>query len=829
MNYCVTRRELLAIVHNVQLFKNYLLLQEKFLVRTDHSSLRYLHRFKEPEGQLARWLDILQPYTFEIAHRAGEKHANADALSRRPDPCDGKKCYCQSFDDLAYEPPVVLESFGVVDVAVQATPSAMDSECVLSCCGVRSIRTDTCDQESVSVQTKASVNPLWNMNQKNIKGVTLFFYDKTPLSNFYPCKFVGPDGKVYNCNEQYYQGAKVLASGDRHGYEDIMQMTNPRHMKSKAKHIRNLDVEHWREVSGEALLEEGCWCKFDQNPELAHHLLCTTEEVIAEASPYDRFFGIGLGMNHPNAGYPQRWRGKNKMGEILMRVRHRLRLKNSGVMCRAVSIQPLWSRVEISQAQENDPDISPVLDLIKSEAEKPAWESVSAWSENSKLLLQEWNCLVLKDGVLKRRYVLATEAAEFYQMIVPRSLVSTVLQFAHDTATAGHLGVKKTRARVRARFWWPKCRQEIRRYVQSCSSCQKNKGPSKRLKAPLQKYTVGCVGERVASDIMGPFSETDSGNRYIVVFICYFSKYATCVPIPDITAATVAKAFLEHWVCYLGVPLELHSDQGSQYCSDLMHGLCKLLGIVKTRTTPLRPQGDGLAERLNRTIISILRGIVEDCPFDWDILLPMATMAYNSSENESTGETPNAIIFGRENRLPIALLDPTGDTVERVKAENSAEYVLQLQRKLQDIHHRVRGNLHKAALKQEHSYNNRLKYTEFNIGDSVYYWYPIKGKTPKEKFASWQGPYVIVERISDTVYCIQKSPRSKPLIVNHDSLKQAELREPIDTSWVHKVSRKPKEIAAEEAEAVLSDEAQTVHRPRRSVKAPQLYGEWVFR
>ena len=81
--YCVTRRELLAVVTFVHHFRPYLL-GRQFLLRTDHGSLTWLSNFKEPEGQLARWLERLQEYDFTITHRPGRKHQNADSLSRRP-------------------------------------------------------------------------------------------------------------------------------------------------------------------------------------------------------------------------------------------------------------------------------------------------------------------------------------------------------------------------------------------------------------------------------------------------------------------------------------------------------------------------------------------------------------------------------------------------------------------------------------------------------------------------------------------------------------------------------------------------------------------------
>lgn len=83
LNYCVTRKELLAVVKAVGHFHHYLY-GKHFLLRTDHASLTWLLNFKKPEGQVARWLERLEQYQFNVQHRAGRKHMNADALSRRP-------------------------------------------------------------------------------------------------------------------------------------------------------------------------------------------------------------------------------------------------------------------------------------------------------------------------------------------------------------------------------------------------------------------------------------------------------------------------------------------------------------------------------------------------------------------------------------------------------------------------------------------------------------------------------------------------------------------------------------------------------------------------
>ncbi|CAG2191492.1 unnamed protein product [Mytilus edulis] len=80
--YSVTRRELLAVITFIHQFRHYLV-GRKFLLRSDHASLRWLFNFKDPQGQLARWLETLSQYIFDIQHRPGVKHQNADSLSHR--------------------------------------------------------------------------------------------------------------------------------------------------------------------------------------------------------------------------------------------------------------------------------------------------------------------------------------------------------------------------------------------------------------------------------------------------------------------------------------------------------------------------------------------------------------------------------------------------------------------------------------------------------------------------------------------------------------------------------------------------------------------------
>ena len=87
--YCVTRKELLAVVKGTHQFHVYLY-GHHFTIRTDHAALKWLLNFRYPEGQVARWLQQLKEYDFEIQHHPGKSHSNADTLSRRP--CLSQSC-----------------------------------------------------------------------------------------------------------------------------------------------------------------------------------------------------------------------------------------------------------------------------------------------------------------------------------------------------------------------------------------------------------------------------------------------------------------------------------------------------------------------------------------------------------------------------------------------------------------------------------------------------------------------------------------------------------------------------------------------------------------
>ena len=147
----------------------------------------------------------------------------------------------------------------------------------------------------------------------------------------------------------------------------------------------------------------------------------------------------------------------------------------------------------------------------------------------------------------------------------------------------------------------------------------------------MAQYNVGASMKRIAVDVLGPLPTSESGNKYLLIVADYFSKWTGAFPIPHQEATKVAEVLVKEVVSRFGVPLSLHSDQGRNFESAVFSEMCRLLGIGKTRTTPLHPQSDGMVERFNRTLEAQLSEFASDHQRDWDEHVPLLMMAYRTA------------------------------------------------------------------------------------------------------------------------------------------------------------------------------------------------------
>ncbi|GFX49567.1 hypothetical protein TNCV_4902091 [Trichonephila clavipes] len=365
-----------------------------------------------------------------------------------------------------------------------------------------------------------------------------------------------------------------------------------------------------------------------------------------------------------------------------------------------------WSDEKVREDQMADPDIKPLIEFMESSSNKPSWKDISAYSPTTKQYWALWNSLHLRNGVLYRKFESEDGKTFRWQLVLPRSRIPEVLKELHGSPTGGHFGVMKTLHRVRERFCWGKVRADVEQWCKSCDACSARKGPKIRSRGKLHRYNVGAPFERIAFDILGPLPRTASGSP------------------------TVAEAVVQHWISRYGVPLQLHSDQGRKFVSAVLKGVCELLGIDKTKTTPLHPH---VPQRRSR---------------DYRIFT-----------------IPDA--FGRDLRLPCDLLfGRPPDT-----PSSPEEYVQNLQARFEDVHNLARERINLRTEKMKTRYDTKATGHQFKEGDKVWFYNPTRRKGLSPKLQShWDGPYTILKIINDVVIRIRKSTNSKPRVVHYDRL-----------------------------------------------------------
>jgi hypothetical protein len=133
----------------------------------------------------------------------------------------------------------------------------------------------------------------------------------------------------------------------------------------------------------------------------------------------------------------------------------------------------------------------------------------------------------------------------------------------------------------------------------------------------------------------------------------YFTKWPEVYPIPHQEALRVADALVTNFFCWFRVPMELHSEQGRNFESQLIEEVLEYLGISKTRTTTLYPQSDGMVERYVKTVEELLKKVASTHQRDWDERLPIFLLAYWASSHETTAMTPANMVFGRNFPCPV--------------------------------------------------------------------------------------------------------------------------------------------------------------------------------
>ena len=274
-----------------------------------------------------------------------------------------------------------------------------------------------------------------------------------------------------------------------------------------------------------------------------------------------------------------------------------------------------------------------------------------------------------KEGILYRvfSHPKLNEGNEIRQVVVPGNLRNQVIRPAHSLLMGGHMGIRKASDRILSKFYWPRLHDDVARICRSCDICRKTKNKGR---TPLQKMPlIDTPFKRVAVDIIGPiFPSSEKGFRYILSMVDYATRYPDVVPLKSIDTETVAEALFDMY-SRLGCPEEVLSDNSSQFISDCMEEVSRLLSIRQLTRTPYHPMCNGLVEKFNGTLGVMLRRLCCEQPKQLPIYINAVLLAYREVPQASTGFSPFELLYGRKLRGPIQILKElwTKEVEEEVK------------------------------------------------------------------------------------------------------------------------------------------------------------------
>ncbi len=323
------------------------------------------------------------------------------------------------------------------------------------------------------------------------------------------------------------------------------------------------------------------------------------------------------------------------------------------------------------------------------------------------------------------------------RIAVPGHLTGQILDLCHRGLHGGHFSTDRTYKTLAGRWWWEGMYGATERFVKSCPECAIVSGTGRHQPPPLHPIPVNRPFQIVGVDVMD-LPVTTNGNKHVVVFQDYLTKWPMVYAIPDQKAHRIAHILVD------GIPECLLSDRGTNLLSHLLRDLCQMLGIKKLNTTAYHPQCDGMVERFNRTLKAMLRKHSARFGKQWDRFLSGVLYAYRNTPHESTGEKPSYLLFGTDLRSPTeaAYLPPS-----ELDWTVPEDYRVEVTTMLSSARSLAVEAIQKAQKVYKHYYDRKARQKPFRVGDQVLIRFPSEEQGKLRKLSRpWHGPYRIIAR-----------------------------------------------------------------------------------
>jgi hypothetical protein len=291
--------------------------------------------------------------------------------------------------------------------------------------------------------------------------------------------------------------------------------------------------------------------------------------------------------------------------------------------------------------------------------------------------------------------------------------------------------------------------------------------------------------ESLGIDILGPLPETDTlHNKYVLVIVDHFTRWPFAFALTNARAKTIANILIERVFLEHGFPATLLSDRGSNFLSELMLAVLHIFKVRKLNTSSYHPQTNGMTERFNKTLTTMLAHYVNKYQKDWDRYLPYVLYAYRTAPHAITRYSPFYLLYGREAIYPFDILvrDAKETNIESLCSDDGVrKYVTELATKLGIAYNSVVKGAEEAKCVREEDNRQIYQMPYYEVGSLVLLYTPsIRPKTVKKLTALWTGPFQVVNvlknKLNYTIHRVNKSGQmiktAKSLLVHVSRLKQ---------------------------------------------------------
>lgn len=389
-----------------------------------------------------------------------------------------------------------------------------------------------------------------------------------------------------------------------------------------------------------------------------------------------------------------------------------------------------WTTTEEEQllyVQYGDETLRNIIDILK----KP----VQTLTENEKALTKDYKLVDNKLCIVK-----TIDGEQRKLFVIPKSMRKSVLVKHHDLV--GHFALDRTISRIMNKYWFPGVRRYARKHISGCIECLLNKVPSGKKPGLLNVIpTPSRPFERVHVDNLGPFIKTSRGNSYIFIIIDALTRFTVIYPIKSTKTSSILRCINE-CILRFGKFKTIVCDRGTCFTSAQFKKYCQDEYIQLILTSPRHPQGNGMVERVNRTIIPVIQAEMKN-ERSWDQCLKQVEYDLNSSMNKTTRQAPFKMLYGYV---------PDTDKLE-TNLQDRNKYI-----NPEIVREKAQGVIVNSQNKYKALYDKR-KYVGhiYDVGEIVVIKAPTiqTGESTKLQ-PKYKGPFVVMERLPADTYRIRK-------------------------------------------------------------------------